>query len=99
MKKIANSQITDQYLESLDGIRPAEPKAFFYDRLIDRLANEQQEDQWSFPLRPTWMIASLTILLIVNTLILLRKDHRTTDRSQATIESFANAYDLQISTY
>lgn len=91
--------ITDDYLKSLEGIKMAEPKDFFYTRLTSRLSNEQTQKDWVFPLKPVWMIASLAIFLLINTFILAEKYDANKVENQATIESFANAYGQNISYY
>ncbi len=90
--------ITDEYLKSLEGISSAEPKDFFYARLIAKLENEQGQKDWVFPLKPIWMICTLVVFLLVNTLVLTNKSqYQHTDDS--SIASFASAYDQSISTY
>lgn len=97
MKQQDKTPITDNYLDSLTGITAAEPKDFFYDRLVNRLANEEQLAFWSFPLKPVWLICTLTALLLINAFILIKKDKPTS--SPSDIQSFAKAYDQQISSY
>lgn len=90
--------ITDEYLKSLDGIRSAEPKDFFYTRLKSRLANEQRQEDWIFPLKPVWMICTLAVLFLINT-IMLTQNNKSQQLSDNSIESFAAAYDQSISSY
>ena len=90
--------ITDEYLKSLEGIEAAEPRDFFYSRLTSRLANEQIQKDWVFPLKPAWMICTLVVFLLINTLVLTQKSKpQKTDESN--IEGFATAYDQNISSY
>ena len=90
--------ITDEYLKSLEGIEAAEPRDFFYSRLTNRLANQQVQKDWVFPLKPVWMICTLAVFLLINTIILTQtiKPQKANDSS---IEGFANAYDQNISSY
>lgn len=90
--------ITDEYLKSLEGIEAAEPKDFFYSRLTSRLAKEQTQKDWVFPLKPAWMICTLAIFLLINTIILTQKS-RPQKTDESSIEGFANAYDQNISSY
>jgi len=90
--------ITDEYLKSLAGIEAAEPKDFFYSRLTARLANEQSQKDWVFPLKPIWMICTLAVFLLINTVILTQKS-KSLKTDEASIEGFANAYDQNISSY
>ena len=89
--------ITEKYLKSLEGIKDAEPKDFFYTRLKIRLAKEQKD--WIFPLKPAWMIAALALFLLANTFILIEKSKSDKNAQTASIESFATAYDQNISSY
>lgn len=90
--------VTEKYLKSLEGIEAAEPKDFFYARLTFRLAHEQAQKDWVFPLKPAWMICTLAVFLLINTILLTRgnKPQKTDDSS---IQGFANAYDQNISSY
>jgi hypothetical protein len=90
--------ITDEYLKSLEGIEAAEPKDFFYARLTTRLANEQTQKDWVFPLKPAWMVCTLSVFILINTIILTQKS-KSLKTDEASIESFANAYDQNISSY
>ena len=90
--------ITDEYLKSLEGIEAAEPRDFFYSRLTARLANEQTQKDWVFPLQPIWMICTLAVFLLINTVILTQKS-KSLKTDEASIEGFANAYDQNISSY
>jgi hypothetical protein len=99
MKKEQNPPIVEEYLKSLNGMQPAEPKDFLYDRLINKLENEQQDTSWIFPLRPVWMVSALLVLLALNTLLLTEKRKTSKVNEPASIEGFAQAYDLQISSY
>lgn len=94
----ANS-IADEYLKSLEGLSPAKPKDFFYDRLVNRLTEEKENQPWLFPLKPVWMIWTLAILLIVNLVILTTKKVQKGSADSGSIESFAAAYDQNISSY
>jgi hypothetical protein len=91
--------LTDKYLESLTGIKQAEPRDFFYSRLINRLENEQFQTTWIFPLKPVWMIATLSLFLVINTVILSQKDKVLDHKEISSIQNFANAYDQNVSSY
>jgi hypothetical protein len=90
--------ITDEYLKSLEGIKAAEPSDFFYSRLTTKLANEQSQKDWVFPLKPIWMICTLAVLLLINTIILAQQS-KPQKNEDSSIEGFANAYDQNISSY
>jgi hypothetical protein len=99
MTKKNDTNLVDSYLESLTGMESADPKPFFYSRLITRLENEKRQTTWAFPLKPAWMIATLMAMLLLNTFILSRQLSPTKTNDTASIESFARAYDQEISTY
>lgn len=65
----------DQYLKSLDGIRPAEPKPFFTGRVIDRMrsAGSTHHTHWT---RWGWSLSVLTLLIIINVLLLVSRSGR-----------------------
>jgi hypothetical protein len=94
-----NTETINNYLESLTGIKAAEPKDFFYSRLITRLENEQAQTTWNFPLKPVWMISTLAIFLVLNTIILKQEHKPIKIDESASIQGFANAYDQNISSY
>jgi len=71
----------EKTLESLDGIKRAEPQPFFYTRLIARLEREQKniwELAGSYLARPAVAIVGLCLILAFNIVILVQKDSATT---------------------
>jgi len=76
----------EKALESLDGIKRAEPQAFFYTRLIARLERDQKniwELAGSFLARPAVAIVSLCLILAFNVVILVQKESTTTTPTYA----------------
>ena len=66
-------KLVDETLDSLDGVQRAEPKPFFYTRLIGRLQREQKtvwEAMGSFLSKPLVVAAGLCVVLILNGFIL-----------------------------
>lgn len=66
-------KLVDETLDSLDGVQRAEPKPFFYTRLIGRLQREQKtvwEVMGSFLSKPLVVAAGLCVVLIMNGFIL-----------------------------
>lgn len=99
MKEIFNKQ--EELLDAFDGIRPAEVPPYFYTRLKARMENELEERKEPFfLLRPVFLTASLSFLLIVNVLFLIQLysgQHGSSIKqknNRATIESFSDAYGL-----
>jgi len=67
----------EETLESLDGIKRAEPQPFFYTRLKARLERDQKswwETTGSFLARPVTVIACLGFILVFNAFILFNQD-------------------------
>jgi hypothetical protein len=93
-------------MESLGGMQPAAAPDFFYTRLRAKMERPVEEKKIFFMLRPAFITATLTVLLIVNVISLLQTDklpHSALRAKQestavqskpATIESFAAAYDM-----
>ncbi len=88
-------------MESIGGIQPAVAPDFFYTRL--RAKMQPAEKKTIFILRPAFITATLTLLLIVNIVSLLQTDKAPkqdsnaayqTNNKPATIESFATAYNM-----
>jgi hypothetical protein len=89
-------------MESLGGIQPAVAPDFFYTRLMGKM-QPATEKKTFFVLRPAFITATLALLLIVNIVSLLQTEKKATPDSNAaynanskpaTIESFANAYNM-----
>jgi hypothetical protein len=87
-------------MESFGGIQPAVAPDFFYTRLRAKMERPVEEKKTFFILRPAFITATLTVLLIVNVISLLQKDklpkqeQTFVSSKPATIESFAAAYDM-----
>ena len=85
---------------SFVGIQPAEVPPYFYTRLLVRMQNELEVRKPTFILlRPAFLTVSLSIILAVNIAFLFQSNgHQKPSVQQssntATIESFADAYNL-----
>jgi hypothetical protein len=85
---------TEEILESLDGLQKATAPYFFYTRLAGRMQNEMPVKRKTFLLlRPAFVTAVLSIVLVLNVASLLLLNDKP-KQEKATIESFAEAYDL-----
>lgn len=83
-------------LDSLDGMRRAEPSAFFYTRLRGRLQEQTGPPRGSI-LRPALAIAVMCLLIVLNVSAIrsyLRSSDTAPGKSSSGIENFADAYDL-----
>lgn len=88
-------------MTSLDGLQKAKAPDFFYTRLIGKLQQETGvERKPFFLLRPVFVTATLSVILIVNMISLSLMNTQSTTKTftrsnkGATIESFAEAYDM-----
>ena len=85
---------------SFDGIQPAEVPPYFYTRLLVRMQNELEVRKPTFILlRPAFLTASLSVILAVNIAFLFQFNNQQRpsapqSNNTATIESFADAYNL-----
>lgn len=62
----------DPYLDSLNGLRRAEPKPFFTGRVLARLSAESElvhrpRNHWG------WSVSILTVIIVVNMLLLFMR--------------------------
>jgi hypothetical protein len=74
----------EKALESLDGIKRAEPQPFFYTRLIGRLQKDQRniwELAGSFLARPAVAVVGLCLILLFNIGILVQKEMSVSNTS------------------
>ncbi len=85
---------TEEILESLDGLQKATAPYYLYTRLIGKMQNELPVKRKPFVLlRPAFITAVLAVVLVINvaSLVLLNDKPK---KEKATIESFAEAYNL-----
>lgn len=101
MENNSNNQRTERILASLDGLKKTPAPDFFYTRLMGKMQNETEpEKEKSFLLRPAFVTAALSLVLIINILSLVKlnnlpgKKENLHANKPATIESFADAYGL-----
>ena len=77
-------------LESLDGIQRAEPRPYFYTRVMARLQKDEKtiwETMGSFLARPAVAVAGLCFILIFNAVLLFRQDVNTSNANSPVISS------------
>src|SRR5882757_2937405 len=70
----------EKALESLEGIKKAEPQPFFYTRLMGRLQREEKtwwETTGAFLAKPVMVAICLGFILVFNAFILFRQDSDT----------------------
>ena len=97
--KFSNEKV-EKIMESLDGLQKTAAPDFFYTRLKGKMQRGMEPvKKPSFLLRPAFITAVLSIFLIVNVLSLVEigktsKQNVVTQPGNATIESFATAYNM-----
>jgi hypothetical protein len=99
-----NNNKEQRILNSLDGLKKATAPDFFYTRLTGRMQREQPLQQKQFELRPVLITVSLSVVLLLNIFALVQLNTPaeikqtapsvTSTGEGATIQSFANAYNL-----
>ena len=100
MNKIS-TPLVDEHLQSLQGMKEAATDEFFYTRLKARIERNEPQRGWSFPLKPVWVIGTLTLLLAVNGFMLSQKfktKETATTTSGSSLQNFAESYDQNISS-
>ena len=101
MNKIS-TPLVDEHLQSLQGMKEATIDDFFYTRLKARIESNEPQKGWGFPLKPIWVIGTLTLLLAVNGFMLTQKfktkETATTKTSGSSLQNFAESYDQNISS-
>jgi hypothetical protein len=91
----------EKILNSLSGLQKAAAPDFFYTRLLGRMQNEVEIKRKPFLLlRPAFVTAALFAVLVINIFSIMQFDktpqHKAapTAAKPATLESFADAYNL-----
>jgi len=99
MKK-KSTPLVDEHLLSLQGMQDAGTDDFFYTRLRARMQRELLQDNWNFPLKPVWIVGTMTLLLAINVFMLSQqfKVKSTTPAASSSLQGFAESYDQAISS-
>jgi hypothetical protein len=88
----------EQDLASLDGMKRAAAPDFFYTRLQARMENELTTPAWIPFGKPVWLIATLLVFLVLNTMMIKQTKLSKTSTSSVTegssLQSFAAEYEL-----
>lgn len=88
----------EQDLASLDGMKRAAAPDFFYTRLQARMENELTTPAWIPFGKPVWLIATLLVFLVLNTMMIkqtkLSKTNTSSEREGSSLQSFAAEYEL-----
>ena len=96
------NKLTEETLNSLEGLQKATPGPYFFTRVQARL-NRNQKDVWektfSFITRPAFLAASVLAIFLVD--IIALTNLKSSENNQAAIEQaqvFAEEYDFTIAT-
>jgi type IV secretory pathway component VirB8 len=95
-------KIEADLFKSIEGIKPVEAPPYFYTRLVARMERERENNKQQFTLlRPSFLASSLSFILIINIIFLLKFNDvvkypvsSKQTGNKATIESFTNEYGL-----
>jgi len=91
----------EQDLSSLDGMKRANAPDFFYTRLAARMEKELTTPAWIPFGKPVWLIATLLVFLVLNTMMIKQSKLSTTNSSSekagSSLQSFAAEYELSSS--
>ena len=87
-------QLLEDHLKILANLKEVEADAFFYTRLKANMERGLEKNGWVFFLKPSVMIGSLCLVLLVNGIFLQQKLKTTNNNSNTTtIQAFAFSYD------
>ncbi len=88
----------EESLSSLDGVQRAAAPDFFYTRLSARMEKELTTPTWIPFGKPVWLIATLLVFLVLNTMMIkqtkLSKSSGSDANSGSSLQSFATEYEL-----
>lgn len=93
------TSLADEYLDFAASLPSSETDAFFYTRLkarMERLVEKKNAGVYS--LRPGFMVAALSLLLVVNSVVFINVKKSDTKQTGTELQTFATSYDLTIST-
>ena len=93
--------LVEEYLQAFNGMQESSTGDFFYTRLKARMEREHAPGGWKFPLKPVWIVGSLTVLLAING-FMLSQQGKTKEAASAntgsSLQNFAESYDQAISS-
>lgn len=92
MEERSSTPLADEYMQSLEGIKPAEASPYFYTKLKGRM---QQIESGSF-YKPAWAIAALCCFLIINIWMVteVKKNSGQRTESSSPAQAFAETFNL-----
>jgi hypothetical protein len=96
-----NTNLLNEHLQSIEGLREVGTDDYFYTRLKAKMEKRNESAGWLFTIKPAWLIGSLILLLAVNGLLLSKQfgDKESTGvGSSSGLQGFAASYDQSISS-
>ena len=84
-------------LSVFSNIKEVNAPDFFYTRLIAKMEKINKSKEIGSPINPVWIICSLTLLLIANTMLLKTDSNSAITDVDNNIETLASSYDQTIS--
>ena len=96
MNKAKHTPLTDEYLQSLEGMKPAGTEDFFYTRLVARM--ERGKEASRYPLRPAFVIGVLTVCLFANSAMIIYQQNKNNQVEIKTTaaQNFAESFNLNV---
>lgn len=89
-----DQQLLEDHLKILGKLKEVEADDFFYTRLKANMERTSEKNGWVFFLKPSVMIGSLCLVLLVNGIFLQQKLKTTNNNTNTTtIQAFASSYD------
>jgi hypothetical protein len=89
-----DQQLLEDHLKILGKFKKVDADDFFYTRLKANMERSLEKNGWVFFLKPSVMIGSLCLVLLVNGIFLQQKLKATyTNSNTTTIQAFASSYD------
>ena len=92
------TSLVDEHLQSMDAMQEAGMDEFFYTRLKARMEKQNSQPGWNFPLKPVWIVGTLTVLLAANSFMLSQQFKTKKTTTASSLQSFAESYDQAISS-
>jgi hypothetical protein len=94
-------KMIEETLNSLDGMQRAEPRAFFFTRLQQRIQN-RKKSLWDglerFIGRPAVALTSVLLLIILNVSLIITKEESPVPLNEQEEQAFAEEYSLTPTT-
>jgi len=88
--------LVDEYLQSLQELQEIGTDDFFYTRLKARLEQRIPSQNWGLPVKPAWVLCTLSLLLIMNGFLLSQQftNQKTNMTEKSSLQKFAESYDF-----